>query len=251
MNSSVQKHSSMDILNINNLSVEANGKDILRDVSLSFKTGEIHVIMGPNGSGKSTLANVIIGNPKYHIKNGNIELNGEDIATKEMNERANLGIFLAFQNPVEIEGLNIMHFLKMIYKRRFNENIPTEKIKELAKEINLQEDILNRQLNFNLSGGEKKKLEFLQMMLIKPKVQIFDEIDSGIDIDSFKRIMEIIRSIKRQTITIIITHQINTAKLIEPDRIHVLIDGKISVSGGQEILDNIDKEGYKFYGKQN
>lgn len=239
----------MDILKVENLSVVVNERKLIDNISLTVKTGEVHVIMGPNGSGKSTLANTLMGDPRYKIEEGRIKLNNEDISNRSINERANLGVFLAFQNPIEIEGLSIMHFLRMIYKRKFNKTLSNDEVKALCDRINLPYEIIDRQLNFNLSGGEKKKLEFLQMLLLKPKIRILDEIDAGIDIDSFKRMIDIIKEQKNESATILITHQINTARMIEPDRVHLLIDGKIRREGRLEILKEIENNGYGFYRK--
>ena len=243
----------MIFLNINNLNVSIEGKKILNDFNISINEGEVHAIMGPNGCGKSTLANVLSGKKGYKIQ-GEIlfdELSINDIAVEE---RAQKGIFLAFQYPVEIPGVNTNVFLRTslnsIRKSKGEKELDTlnflKLIKEKAKELGIDEKFLSRQLNVGFSGGEKKKNEILQMKLLQPKLSILDETDSGLDIDALKIVADGVNSYKRKdNAFLIITHYQRLLDYIKPDFIHVLSKGKIVKTGSAELALELEKSGYK------
>ena len=241
------------MLKINNLNANVENKSILKGFSLNINPGEVHAIMGPNGSGKSTLANVLSGKKGYEIQ-GEIlfdELNINDISVEE---RAQKGIFLAFQYPVEIPGVNTNVFLRTslnsIRKSKGEKELDTltflKLIKEKAKELGIDEKFLSRQLNVGFSGGEKKKNEILQMKLLQPKLSILDETDSGLDIDALKIVADGVNSYKKKdNAFLIITHYQRLLDYIKPDFIHVLSKGKIVKTGSAELALELEKSGYK------
>lgn len=242
------------LLKIENLTATIDNKIILDNINLDIEKGTIHVIMGPNGSGKSTLGYVLAGKPEYHIdKKSCIWLNKKNILKLNPTERAAEGIFLSFQNPLEIQGINNKFFLKTaidnIRKHQKKEKMEThifiKKIKQYMKEINIEEKLMKRNLNEGFSGGEKKRNEILQMMMIKPQLCILDETDSGLDIDALKNLANIIKKMKNNKRSfIIITHYQKLLEYIKPDFIHILIDGKIIKTGNIEISKKIEKYGY-------
>ncbi len=235
-------------IEVKDLTAKIGEKEILKGINLRIRTGEIHLLMGPNGSGKSTLANVMMGNPKYSIADGKIVFNGEDITNLPAYERAKRGLFLAFQNPIEIEGVNILHFLRTAYKAEKGEGKNVIEFAEnIANELNLPREMLKRQLNVNFSGGERKKLELLQAILLDPKIAIFDEIDSGLDIDTLKTVINLLEKIKERTGILLITHSERTAEEVDSEEVHVILDGKIVEEGGKEIIKKIKEKGYASY----
>lgn len=236
------------MLTIENLNVKIDGKEIIRNFSLSMDNGEIHVLMGPNGSGKTTLAYAIAGHPKYSIE-GKIVLNGEEISKTSADIRAKKGIFLAFQEPVAIEGLGLVNLIRKaanaIGKNPEDVMKFSENMEKNAKMMKLNPSVLSMSLNKGLSGGEKKKSEILQMLALSPKMIILDEINSGLDVDSLKVVARAITSAKDKTRTfLIITHYTNILKYLKPDYVHVMINGKIVKSGGAEFAKVIEKKGY-------
>ena len=237
-------------LEINDLHVSVEGKDILNGINLVIKPGEVHALMGPNGSGKTTLAYTIAGHPRYKIESGCIKLDNKEINELKPNERTNLGLFLAFQYPVEVQGVNLSHFLYNIAKTRDKNINPIEFRKELLEKIKLLDvdsSFLNRELNLGFSGGEKKKAEILQMLTLKPKFAILDETDSGTDVDSLKIISNTIAEVaKKENIGIlIITHYNRILDYVKPNNVHVIVDGKIIKSGKEELAQEIEVRGYK------
>lgn len=238
------------ILEIKDLYAETEGKEVLKGLNLKIKDGELHVLMGPNGSGKTTLAKAIMGHPGVKITKGDILVDGKSINELLANDRAKLGIFLQFQNPIEIEGLGVLGFLntargatsteKILYKDFIGE------IKKNAEKLKLKEDLVGRSLNFGFSGGEKKKMEILQMAMLKPKLAILDEPDSGLDIDAVKIVAQNIDEIRKKNNTgvLLITHYSRILNYMEPQFIHVIKDGKITKEGGKELLAEIEREGY-------
>jgi len=240
------------MLKIKNLKATISEKLILKGLDLDIKPGEVHAIMGPNGSGKSTLANVLSGKNGYEIE-GEISFNGIDLNDLKIEERAQKGIFLAFQYPLEIPGVNTNIFLKTslnsVRKARGEKELDTltflKLIKEKAKELNIDEKFLSRQLNVGFSGGEKKKNEILQMKLLEPKLSILDETDSGLDIDALRIVADGVNSYKnKENAFLIITHYQRLLDYIKPDFIHVLSDGKIIKTGNADLGEQLEKTGY-------
>ena len=240
------------MLKIKNLKVTINEKLILKGLDLNIKSGEVHAIMGPNGSGKSTLANVLSGKNGYEIE-GEISFNGMDLNDLKIEERAQKGIFLAFQYPLEIPGVNTNNFLRTslnsVRKARGEKELDTltflKLIKEKAKELNIDEKFLSRQLNVGFSGGEKKKNEILQMKLLEPKLSILDETDSGLDIDALRIVADGVNSYKnKENAFLIITHYQRLLDYIKPDFIHVLSAGKIIKTGNADLGEQLEKTGY-------
>jgi len=243
----------MNTLEVKNLSVNIGDKKILDDVSLTIKQGDICVVMGPNGSGKSTLSNVLMGHPSYEVVSGRIIFNGVDITEKKPEERAALGLFMTFQLPREIAGVDFYPFMFDAYK--FLQAARQEKAasvfdfkKKLDKEIaalKITEDWSRRYLNQGFSGGEKKKAEMLQLALFKPSFAIFDEIDSGLDVDALKVVGRAMKRFKKpDTGALIVTHYLRILEEIEPDQVVVMSAGKIIATGGPELARRLEKEGF-------
>tara|TARA_Y100001970_G_scaffold38478_2_gene47451 strand:+ start:8923 stop:9657 length:735 start_codon:yes stop_codon:yes gene_type:complete len=241
------------MLIIKNLKASINNRDILKGLNLKMNPGEVHAIMGPNGSGKSTLANVLSGKNGYKIS-GEVKYQGENLNDIPVEERAQKGIFLAFQYPLEIPGVNTNNFLKTslntIKKARGEKEIDTiaflKLVKEKANELGIDEKILSRQLNVGFSGGEKKKNEILQMKILDPNLIILDETDSGLDIDALKIISDGVNSSRNKKKSfLVITHYQRLLEYIKPDYVHVLSDGKIIKSGTSELAIELEKKGYK------
>jgi len=241
------------MLKIDNLSAKVENKSILKGLNLDIKSGEIHAIMGPNGSGKSTLANILSGKKGYEIS-GSIKYENKDLFKLEIEERAHKGLFLAFQYPLEIPGVNTSNFLKTSLNaiRKSNGKKPLDAleflkvVKSKASELKIDEKILNRQLNVGFSGGEKKKNEILQMSLFEPKMIILDETDSGLDIDALKIVADGVNALRnKERSFLIITHYQRLLDYIKPDFVHVLMDGKIAKTGCSELALELDKVGYE------
>jgi len=240
------------MLKIKNLKASINEKLILKGLDLDIKVGEVHAIMGPNGSGKSTLANVLSGKNGYETE-GEISFDGINLIDLKIEERAQKGMFLAFQYPLEIPGVNTNNFLKTslnsVRKARGEKALDTltflKLIKEKAKELNIDEKFLSRQLNVGFSGGEKKKNEILQMKLLEPKLSILDETDSGLDIDALRVVADGVNSYKnKKNAFLIITHYQRLLDYIKPDYIHVLSAGKIIKTGNADLGKQLEKTGY-------
>lgn len=243
-------------LQIFDLKVSIEKKEILKGISLSVKPGEIHVIMGPNGSGKSTTAATLAGHPDYEVNSGSVLLSGEEILDLSPDERARKGLFLAFQYPVEVPGVRVQNFLKLAYEARFSDRPEKQfkkaldfrkHLKNLAQELDIDSDFLTRGLNEGFSGGEKKQLEILQMALLEPQFAILDETDSGLDIDAIKKVAKGVKRIieKYNTGVLVITHYKRILEYLKPDFVHVMVKGKIVKSGGADLVDELEKSGYK------
>ena len=241
------------MLEIKNLQASINNKLILKGLNLSIKPGELHAMMGPNGSGKSTLANVLSGKGGYKIS-GTLNFEGKNLKEIPIEERAQKGIFLAFQYPLEIPGVNTNNFLKTslnsIRKARGEKEIDTlsflKMVKEKASELGIDENFLSRQLNVGFSGGEKKKNEILQMKILDPNFSILDETDSGLDIDALRTVANGVNSSRNKKKSfLVITHYQRLLNYIKPDFVHVLSDGKIVKSGCSELAEELEKTGYK------
>nr|WP_281181411.1 Fe-S cluster assembly ATPase SufC [Caryophanon latum] len=243
----------MATLEIKDLHVEIDGKEILKGVNLTINTNEVHAIMGPNGTGKSTLASAIMGHPKYEVTQGEILLDGENVLEMEVDERAKAGLFLAMQYPSEIAGVTNADFLRSAINARREEGdeISLMKfIKELDKTMDfleMPEEMAQRYLNEGFSGGEKKRNEILQMMMIKPTFGILDEIDSGLDIDALKVVSKGINAMRGEGFgCLMITHYQRLLNYITPDHVHVMMQGKVVKSGGQELAQKLEAEGYEW-----
>jgi Fe-S cluster assembly ATP-binding protein len=272
------------VLSIRHLNAWADEKPILQNINLQIKSGELHVIMGPNGSGKSTLAQVVMGNPAYrvskstetgnHNKEFGIFIDQKDITFMPTEDRARLGVFLAFQSPIAIPGVTIMNLLRTSYEEIYplkhenginqkagntlifnkfkTSNITIadfiSKTKEYARKLNINENLLTRGVNDGFSGGEKKKIEMLQALILEPKFVIFDEIDTGLDIDALKLVGQGIYDLKTKGVgVIVITHYQRIISYLKPDVVHVLVGGGIVESGGNEIINMVEKNGFSRY----
>ncbi len=245
----------MSSLQVSNLKVSVEGKPILNGVELEINPGEIHAVMGPNGSGKSTLANTLAGHPFYEVTEGQVILGGVDVLSKSPDERANLGLFLAFQYPAEVAGVRVQNFLKAAYDQRFASH-PEKKFKSvlefrkhvenIAQELGVKKELLSRGLNEGFSGGEKKRLEILQMALLEPKFAILDETDSGLDVDAIKAVAEGVNKVvkRNKTGVLVITHYQRILNYLSPDLVHIMKDGKIVETGGKNLIESVESRGY-------
>jgi len=242
------------MLNINNLKASIGDKDILKGLSLSINKGEVHALMGPNGSGKSTLSYVLSGKDKYEVNEGTVDFKGKNLLNMNVEERANNGLFLAFQYPMEIPGVQTSFFLRTAInaKRKFN-NLPELDALEFAKllklkaqELNINSDMLKRDLNVDYSGGEKKKQEILQLSMLNPDLAILDETDSGLDIDALRIVSEGVNKARnKENSFLVITHYQRLLNYIKPDFVHIIADGKIVKSGDYLLALELEEQGYE------
>ena len=240
----------MNILKIENLTVEVDGKVILKDFNLEIKSGEIHAIMGPNGTGKSTLTKVIMGDDNYKIVSGKIYYNGKVINKMPVNERAKMGIFLGMQMPLAIEGVTNADFLRSALRAKEGDKFKLlpfiREVDKLTKKLHMDPEMIHRGINDGFSGGERKKNEILQMCILKPDVVLLDEIDSGLDVDSLKLVGESVMDYynERKPAILLVTHYQRLLDYIKPDFIHIMKDGHIVLSGDSSLALKIEKEGY-------
>ena len=248
------------MLSIKNLHVSVDGKAILNGLNLKVKQGEIHAIMGPNGSGKSSLASVIAGKDGYTIEKGEVMFCQEDLLSKSIDERAKMGVFLAFQYPVEIPGVSIANFLRLavneqrIYRneKELGASSFLKKLRDISKDLDIDKELISRSLNEDFSGGEKKRNEILQLCMLDSKLAILDETDSGLDIDALRIIAKGINaSHSKQKAIIVITHYQRLLNYIVPDYIHILYKGKIIKSGSKELAMELEEKGYDWVKNQN
>lgn len=242
----------LEIKDLSTIAADDNEKHILKGLDLTINKGEIHVIMGPNGSGKSTLANTIFHSPKYIITNGSIKLDGVELTTKKTDEIARLGVFMSFQTPESIPGINLAKFLKSTKQAYTGEkqNIFTfqKEVEKYMNELNMKSDYTYREFNVGFSGGEKKKNEILQMLLLNPKLAILDETDSGLDVDAIKTVSKGINLYKNDdNAVLIITHSTKILESLKVDKVHVLVDGKIVTTEDASLAKEIEKNGYSNY----
>ncbi len=241
------------MLDIKNLQVRAEGKEILKGINLHVDAGQIHAIMGPNGSGKSTLARAIAGHPEYEVTGGEVTYDGKDLLDMDPDERAREGVFMAFQYPVEIAGVNNAYFLKAaVNAKRKHQGLPEydamefmQLIKEKSKLLDIDQSMLSRAVNEGFSGGEKKRNEIFQMALLEPKLAVLDETDSGLDIDALKIVAHGVNSMRSpERAVIVVTHYQRLLDYIVPDFVHVLSAGRIVKSGGKELALELERKGY-------
>jgi Fe-S cluster assembly ATP-binding protein len=238
------------MLKIQDLRVSVVDKEIIQGIDLTVNKGEIHALMGKNGSGKSTLAQTIMGSPLFQVNSGSVSLNGKEILKMSPDERAALGIFLSFQYPSEIIGVNVLSYLRMLYIKRTGQKISPVGFKKIIKEkmelLHMKEDFLTRYLNDGFSGGEKKRMEMLQMLILEPEIAILDEVDSGLDIDSLKIVADAVNYLygKTKMSVLVITHYVRILKFIVPDYVHVMGDGKLVKTGGSEVAQLLEDKGY-------
>jgi Fe-S cluster assembly ATP-binding protein len=239
------------MLKIENLRVEIDGQEIVKGLDLEVGEGEIHAIMGPNGSGKSTLANVLMGHPRYEVTGGSITFRDEDVFELEPDERAKLGMFLAFQYPSEVPGVSVANFLRTaVNSVREEELSPMDMyrlLQEKMKIMQMDPKFAERYLNEGFSGGEKKRNEILQMLMLEPKLAIMDETDSGLDIDALQVVAKGVNELRGPEFSaVIITHYQRILRYIEPDRVHVMLDGRIVTSGGKDLAHELEDKGYEW-----
>jgi Fe-S cluster assembly ATP-binding protein len=240
-------------LEIRNLHVTAEGKEILKGLDLDVEKGRIHALMGPNGSGKSTLANAIMGHPSFEVTEGTITYKGEDITEADPDERARAGLFMAFQYPVAIPGVTVSKYLRMVINaQREARGEQAVKLKEFSKAaqeamdlMSIPRDFSSRYLNDGFSGGEKKRMEILQLAMFRPEIAVLDETDSGLDIDALRTVAEGVNKFAGPEMgVLIITHYQRILHLVKPDAVHVMFDGRIVKEGGQELVEQLEEKGY-------
>jgi Fe-S cluster assembly ATP-binding protein len=238
-------------LEIQNLHVRIDEREILRGLSLTVSKGETHALMGPNGSGKSTLANTIMGNPAYEVTEGKILFDGEDLTEADPDERARAGLFMAFQYPATIPGVSVANFLRMAVNAKREEPI---KVKEFGKLLGENMELLridraftSRYLNEGFSGGEKKRAEILQLAMLKPEIAVLDETDSGLDIDALRIVSDGVNALSGPDMgSLIITHYTRILHYVKPDFVHIMLDGRIVREGGSELAEELEEKGYDF-----
>jgi Fe-S cluster assembly ATP-binding protein len=244
------------LLSLKNLDASIDSKKILKNFNLEIQPNEIHVIMGPNGSGKSTLSKVLAGHPAYSVDNGSISFQGKNLLEMSPEKRSTEGIFLAFQYPIEISGVTNYDFLRLAYnqKRKYENQSELDPIEfmtltqTLIDKLKIKPEFLNRDLNEGFSGGEKKRNEILQMLLLNPKLVILDEIDSGLDIDAIKIICEaIMNNFNKNSSLLVITHYPKILDYLKPTHVHIMIEGKIIKSGNTELIEDLEKIGYQAF----
>ena len=235
------------MLSLKNLTISVEGKTIIKDLSFEFEKGKTYAIMGPNGSGKSTLAYSIMGHPAYKLsEKSSMKLNGLEISEMDPNERAQEGLFLSFQSPLSLSGVKVYQLLQLAMNGKKDPLQIRQEAKKYATELGISEELLNRPLNVGASGGERKKMEVLQAIMLDPKLIFFDEIDTGVDIDAMKTIANFLKTMMRPDRTfIVITHYNRILKYLKPDEVLVVIDGKIVKKGDENLATEIEKNGYE------
>lgn len=240
------------LLEIKDLYVNAEDKEILKGLNLKINKGEIHVIMGPNGAGKSTTAHAILNNPEYKKVSGSVEFEGENITSLETDKIAKKGIFMSFQSPVEIPGISTLNFIKTAKNKMIDKPVKIFEFKDTVnkyvEELNMNSKLISRDLNVGFSGGEKKKNEILQLLVLNPKLAILDETDSGLDVDAIRTVSKGISMFKNEkNAVLIITHNAKILENLKPDFVHVLVNGKIVKTGDASLAKEIEENGYNMY----
>lgn len=242
-----------NLLKVSGLSVEVDGKEILHDISLEINKGETHVVMGPNGAGKSTLGLTIMGHPKYAVKKGSIVFDGDDITGEEVNERSKKGLFLSFQAPIEVPGITMSEFMRNALQQRSEKRVKfwdfKKEVEENMKLLDMDEKYLQRDLNVGFSGGEKKKAEVLQLLMLKPKLAILDETDSGLDVDAVKTVSKGISEYMKRFdgALLIITHNTRILESLDVDKTHVIVKGTMADEGDGTLVTEILESGFSKY----
>ena len=245
--------SEKELLNVKDLVVDVDEKEILHGVNLTIRLGETHVLMGPNGTGKSTLGYTLLGNPRYTVKQGEIRFDGKNITAEPVNERAKAGIFLSFQNPLEVPGVTLSSFIRNAVEQKTGKRIRLWEFKkqlEAAMELlDMDKSYAERDLNVGFSGGEKKKAEILQLLMLKPKLAILDETDSGLDVDAVRTVSAGIREYQKNSegSLLVITHSTKILESLPVDYTHVMVEGKIIKTGGAGLVDEINESGFAGY----
>ena len=243
------------MLTIKGLKVDIDEKEILKGIDLDLEDNKVHVLMGPNGSGKSTLAQALMGHPEYVVTEGSVFLDNETLLELSPDERSIAGLFLSFQYPSEVPGVTISNFLRMVYNKRHEENLSPVRFRKILKEkmglLDMDESFMHRYLNEGFSGGEKKRMEILQMLVLEPKFVILDETDSGLDIDALQVVSRGLNTLKEKTGmgVIVITHYTRILNYVEPDFVHVMKDGLIVKSGGKDLAEELEDQGYAPFGE--
>ncbi len=241
------------LLQVKNLSVDIEEGQILHGVDLVMKKGETHVLMGPNGAGKSTLGNTLMGNPVYRVTDGNIMFDGEDITSATTDKRARMGMFMSFQNPLEVPGLTLESFIRNALRQQTGKNVKLLKFKKQLEEtmeiLNMDPSYADRDLNVGFSGGEKKKAEILQMLMLNPKLAILDETDSGLDVDAVRTVSKGIEEYHKRSdgALLIITHSTRILEALNVDYTHVLVKGRLVTTGGAGLVEKINDQGFEKY----
>ena len=241
-----------ELLRVDNVRASIEEKEILKGINLTINKGEIHVVMGTNGAGKSTLANVIMGNPAYEVTEGSIVFDGENITEEAVNDRAKKGIFMSFQHPISVSGITVENFIRTAKNTITGENVRAlafkKELKAKMEELSFDTSYANRYVNEGFSGGERKKNEILQMSILNPKLAILDETDSGLDVDAVRIVSEgVNRFHNEDSAVLIITHHNQILQKLQPNFVHILIDGRIVKTGGPELVREIEEKGYDAY----
>ena len=239
-----------EILRVTGLHAAIETQDILHGIDLVINSGETHVIMGPNGAGKSTLGNVLMGNPAYTVTGGRAVFRGEDLLARSVDERARAGLFMSFQNPLEVPGISLENFIRTALEQRTGERIRLwdfrKTLRKALEVLQMDEAYASRDLNVGFSGGEKKKAEILQLLMLSPVLAILDETDSGLDVDAVRTVSRGVEEFKKEkdSALLVITHSTGILSSLDVDRVHVLVDGRIAEEGGPELVEEISRDGF-------
>lgn len=239
-----------EILAVSGLRAAVDGQEILHGVDFSVRAGETHVLMGPNGAGKSTFVNALMGNPAYEVTGGAAVFQGEDLLNMAVNERAKNGLFMSFQNPVEVPGISVENFLRTALEQRTGQRIRLwdfrKELKAVLNVLHMDESYARRDLNVGFSGGEKKKAEILQLLMLKPRLAILDETDSGLDVDAVRTVSRGVEEFQKDkdAALLIITHSTGILSALRVDRVHVLVNGRIAAEGGADLMTEINENGF-------
>ncbi len=242
-----------DLLAVEGLRVSAEEKEILRGIDLKIGKGETHVLMGPNGAGKSTLAGALMGDPRLTVTGGAARINGEDLLEMGVHERARAGLYMSFQNPVEVPGISLENFIRTALEQRSGEKVRPwafhKEVLQVLKTLDMDESYAGRDLNYGFSGGEKKKAEIFQLLLLKPSLAMLDETDSGLDVDAVRTVSRGIEEFRKNqdASMLVITHNAAIMEALHPDAVHILVDGRIVKNGGPELIDEIGRDGFAAY----